>query len=64
MERFCEAALDLLGQRAALSQDAPGALRNGRCEQNLRHTPMWVISIVTNEIQRSLIAQRGSSLPR
>lgn len=64
MERFCEAALDLLGQRAALSQDAPGALRNCRYEQNLRHSLMWVISIGTNEIQRSLIVQRGLSLPR
>jgi alkylation response protein AidB-like acyl-CoA dehydrogenase len=64
MERFGEAALDILGPRAALSQDAPGALRNGRYEQGLRHALMWVISIGTNEIQRSLIAQRGLGLPR
>ncbi|MEQ1806255.1 MAG: acyl-CoA dehydrogenase family protein [Burkholderiaceae bacterium] len=64
MERFGEAALDILGPRAALSQGAPGALRNGRHEQNLRHSLMWVISIGTNEIQRSLIAQRGLGLPR
>ncbi|HMO47394.1 MAG TPA: acyl-CoA dehydrogenase family protein [Rubrivivax sp.] len=64
MERFGEAALDILGPQAALSQGAPGALRNGRYEQNLRHSLMWVISIGTNEIQRSLIAQRGLGLPR
>ncbi|MCA0244293.1 MAG: acyl-CoA dehydrogenase family protein [Proteobacteria bacterium] len=64
MERFGEAALDILGPSAALSQGAPGALRNGRYEQNLRHSLMWVISIGTNEIQRSLIAQRGLGLPR
>jgi alkylation response protein AidB-like acyl-CoA dehydrogenase len=64
MERFGEAALDILGPRAAISQGAPGALRNGRYEQNLRHSLMWVISIGTNEIQRSLIAQRGLGLPR
>jgi alkylation response protein AidB-like acyl-CoA dehydrogenase len=64
MERFGEAALDILGLRAALSQDAEGALRNGRYEQGLRHSLMWVISIGTNEIQRSLIAQRGLGLPR
>jgi len=64
MERFGEAALDILGLRAALSQDAPGSIRIGRYEQGLRHSLMWVISIGTNEIQRSLIAQRGLGLPR
>ena len=64
MERFGEAALDILGMRAALSEGMPGALDNGRFEQNLRHSLMWVISIGTNEIQRSLIAQRGLGLPR
>jgi len=64
MERFGEAALDILGMRAALSEQMPGAIDNGRFEQNLRHSLMWVISIGTNEIQRSLIAQRGLGLPR
>jgi alkylation response protein AidB-like acyl-CoA dehydrogenase len=64
MERFGETALDILGPIAALSQFSPSALRNGRYEQNLRHSLMWVISIGTNEIQRSLIAQRGLGLPR
>ena len=64
MERFGEAALDILGQRAALSEQMPGAIDNGRFEQNLRHSLMWVISIGTNEIQRNLIAQRGLGLPR
>jgi alkylation response protein AidB-like acyl-CoA dehydrogenase len=64
MERFGETALDILGMRAALSEQMSGALENGRFEQNLRHSLMWVISIGTNEIQRSLIAQRGLGLPR
>jgi alkylation response protein AidB-like acyl-CoA dehydrogenase len=64
MERFGEAALDILGMRATLSEGVPDALDNGRFEQNLRHSLMWVISIGTNEIQRSLIAQRGLGLPR
>jgi alkylation response protein AidB-like acyl-CoA dehydrogenase len=64
MERYGEAALDLLGPRAALSQGSPGALVNGTFEQQLRHSLMWVISIGTNEIQRSLIAQRGLGMPR
>ena len=64
MERFHEAALEILGMRATLSQGAPGNLQGGRFEQGLRHSLMWVISIGTNEIQRSLIAQRGLGLPR
>jgi alkylation response protein AidB-like acyl-CoA dehydrogenase len=64
MERFGEAALDILGMRAALSEQMPGAIDNGRFEQNLRHSMMWVISIGTNEIQRNLIAQRALGLPR
>jgi alkylation response protein AidB-like acyl-CoA dehydrogenase len=64
MERFGEAALDMLGMRAALSEQMPGAIDNGRFEHNLRHSLMWVISIGTNEIQRSLIAQRALGLPR
>lgn len=64
MERFNESALDILGQRATLSRGSPGALQHGQLEQKLRHSLMWVISIGTNEIQRSLIAQRGLGLPR
>ncbi|WP_245321994.1 acyl-CoA dehydrogenase [Bradyrhizobium sp. LTSPM299] len=64
MERFGEAALDILGMRAALSEQMLDAIDNGRFEQNLRHSLMWVISIGTNEIQRSLIAQRALGLPR
>ena len=64
MERFNEAALDILGMEATLSAGAPGAPLRGRLEQKLRHSLMWVISIGSNEIQRSLIAQRGLELPR
>ena len=64
MERFGEVALDILGLQATLSEGSPGAILRGRIEQNLRHSLMWVISIGTNEIQRSLIAQRGLGLPR
>jgi alkylation response protein AidB-like acyl-CoA dehydrogenase len=64
MERFGEAALDIIGLRATLSEDAPGAVWKGKFEQKLRNSLMWVISVGTNEIQRSLIAQRGLGLPR
>ena len=64
MERFGEAALDILGPARRVSRTDARRDRNGRFEQNLRHSLMWVISIGTNEIQRSLIAQRGLGLPR
>src|SRR5882757_8640294 len=64
MERFCEAALDMLGLAGTLSAGNPDAPMHGRLEQKLRHSLMWVISLGTNEIQRSLIAQRGLGLPR
>ncbi|MGA2795533.1 MAG: acyl-CoA dehydrogenase [Roseiarcus sp.] len=64
IERFGEAALDILGRRATLSEHVAGAIDNGRFEQGLRHSLMWVISIGTNEIQRNLIAQRGLHLPK
>uniref|UniRef100_UPI000D3725EC acyl-CoA dehydrogenase n=1 Tax=unclassified Variovorax TaxID=663243 RepID=UPI000D3725EC len=64
MERFGEVALDILGMAGTLGEGSPGAVLRGRIEQNLRHSLMWVISIGTNEIQRTLIAQRGLGLPR
>ncbi len=64
MEGFGEAALDILGMVGTLGEGSPGAVLRGRVEQNLRHALMWVISIGTNDIQRSLIAQRGLGLPR
>ena len=64
LERFGECALDMLGLEGALSQHSQGSILNGRVEQALRHSLMWVISIGTNEIQRNLIAQRALGLPR
>ena len=64
MERFGESALDILGMCATLSAGSPDAPLRGRLEQKLRQSLMWVISLGTNEIQRSMIAQRGLGLPR
>jgi alkylation response protein AidB-like acyl-CoA dehydrogenase len=63
MERFSEATLDLLGLDATLSFGAPGAVLRGRLEQKLRYSLMWVISLGTNEIQRTIIAKSGLNLP-
>jgi len=64
MERFGEAALDLLGMQATLSEDADNPLAAGEIEQYLRQAIMFVIGGGTVEIQRNLIAQRGLGLPR
>jgi alkylation response protein AidB-like acyl-CoA dehydrogenase len=64
MERMLQAALEIIGPAAAIGANEPGALLAGRLEQALRHSLMWVISMGTNEIQRSLIAQRALGLPR
>ncbi len=64
MERFGESALDILGMSATLSAGSADAPLRGHLEQKLRHSLMWVISLGTNEIQRSMIAQRGLGLPR
>jgi alkylation response protein AidB-like acyl-CoA dehydrogenase len=63
MERFGQAALDILGLEAALSFGAPGAMLRGQLEQKLRYSLMWVISLGTNEIQRSIIARSALNLP-
>ena len=62
-ERLGQAALDILGTGALLSQDAHSA-PVGELEQVLRHSLMGIISGGTNEIQRTLIALRGLDLPR
>jgi alkylation response protein AidB-like acyl-CoA dehydrogenase len=64
LEDFAETALDILGMDAALTQGSAGAVLDGRLEQVLRHSLMWVISMGTNEIQRNIIAQQGLGLPR
>jgi alkylation response protein AidB-like acyl-CoA dehydrogenase len=64
MQRLGEAALDVLGTGATLSKGALGAITDGRLEHMLRHSIMIVVGGGTNEIQRTLIAQRGLDLPR
>ena len=51
--------LAAVGVRICNASSGPLVGRNGRYEQILRHPLMRVISIGTNEIQRSVIAQRG-----
>ncbi|CAG4895690.1 acyl-CoA dehydrogenase [Paraburkholderia saeva] len=64
MQRVGEAALDIFGTDASLSTGSAGTVADGRLEHLLRHSVMIVVGGGTNEIQRTLIAQRGLGLPR
>jgi alkylation response protein AidB-like acyl-CoA dehydrogenase len=64
MQRVGEAALDIFGTDASLSTGSAGTVADGRLEHLLRHSIMIVVGGGTNEIQRTLIAQRGLGLPR
>lgn len=63
-QHLCETALDLLGGTALLGADAEHPPLDGRIEQLLRTSIMYVVGGGTNEIQRGLIAQRGLGLSR
>lgn len=63
-ERFCEAALDILGIEASLGEETPDAPLDGQVEQLLRRSIMLVIGGGAPEIQKTIIAQRGLGLPR
>jgi alkylation response protein AidB-like acyl-CoA dehydrogenase len=64
LESLGEAALDILGAGATLSEDATDAIADGKFEQLLRYSILVVIGGGTAEIQRNLIAQHGLGLPR
>lgn len=64
MERLGEAALDIVGMTATLSEGSSGAILHGELDQLLRHSIMYVVGGGTAQIQRNLIAQRGLGLPR
>ncbi|MCW5654357.1 acyl-CoA dehydrogenase [Hydrogenophaga sp.] len=64
MESLSEAVFDLVGTGATLDGAAAGALLDGRFEYAVRDALLYTIGGGTNEIQRTLIAQRGLGMPR
>ena len=63
-ERLAIALSDLLGPGALLSFGEPGAVLDGSVAFGLPDSLLYTIGGGTNEIQRTLIAQRGLGLPR
>jgi 3-oxo-4-pregnene-20-carboxyl-CoA dehydrogenase beta subunit len=64
MESLSEAVFDLVGTGATLEGGASSALLDGRFEYAVRDALLYTIGGGTNEIQRTLIAQRGMGMPR
>jgi alkylation response protein AidB-like acyl-CoA dehydrogenase len=63
-ERLTETAIDILGVNAILDGGAHNVILRGQIVQQLTHAINQVIGGGTNEIQRTMIAQRGLGLPR
>ena len=63
-ERATSELLDLMGPDGVLQQGAEGAPANGWIEHDYRFATVTTIFGGTNEIQRSIIAERHLGLPR
>jgi 3-oxocholest-4-en-26-oyl-CoA dehydrogenase alpha subunit len=55
--------MEVLGERATLTEDAPGALLGSRLEQMYRSLLILTFGGGTNELQRDLIAAFGMGMP-
>jgi alkylation response protein AidB-like acyl-CoA dehydrogenase len=62
--RLHDLAVQLLGERAELSEEAPDAVAGGGWMQDYLFSLAGTIYAGTDEIQRNLIAERGLGLPR
>jgi alkylation response protein AidB-like acyl-CoA dehydrogenase len=62
--RLHDLAVQMLGERAELSEGAPDAVAGGRWMQDYLFSLAGTIYAGTDEIQRNLIAERGLGLPR
>jgi alkylation response protein AidB-like acyl-CoA dehydrogenase len=63
-QRLADAALEILGQFAQLTENSKEVRLRGRAEQLYRKAVVETIYGGSSEIQRNIIAQRGLSLPR
>jgi hypothetical protein len=63
--RLSGAGMDLMGRAGGLRYDSGDLAPNeGQNEQTFRSSPILRFGGGTNEVQRSIIAQRGLGLPR
>jgi len=57
-------SLRLLGERALLTEEAPGALDEGRWVEEYLYAPTYTIAGGSSEIMRNILAERVLGLPR
>ena len=63
LEAF-KSLMEILGQHAYLTHDAPGAVLQARLEQSYRGLIILTFGGGTNEVQRELIGVFGLDMPR
>jgi alkylation response protein AidB-like acyl-CoA dehydrogenase len=62
--RLSSAGMDIIGRAGGLRRESGDAPNDGQNEQTYRSSPILRFGGGTNEVQRSIIAQRGLRLPR
>jgi len=53
-----------VGQAGYLPEGSPGAVLKGRLERDARSQTIFTSGVVTNEVQRDVIAMVGLGMPR
>ncbi len=56
--------LEVVGQAGYLPEGSPGAVLQGKLEQNSRSQTIFTFGGGTNEVQRDIIAMVGLGMPR
>jgi alkylation response protein AidB-like acyl-CoA dehydrogenase len=63
-QRLALEALDFMGPDGQLAYEEDGAPEGGHFERSYRSSTVFKFGAGTNEVQRTIIAQRALNLPR